>query len=864
MPKSLHAVSGPPSTTNSAFSSRESSPVRASSRPHPSTTTSRIPSRSRQGSQERGSLQRSATAPTAPPGPVPATPAAPRALSQTPNKPPTLTPPTHDEPSPDPPSPDKFNMPLWGSPRKSESEPNMANTSSKRTAPEDPAGRPDRSGPRPVNRSPAAPGSALETVQEMASDQSTPSTETVLNQPLPREPDLHSIEEDATPTSAPKHPVESGSDSGGRDPEQSAEKRRRISSGSNRADTLLPKRSSTSLSAPSGARAKPTDGSVRNMIVETETVSSIPQVSLGVATGDRTSAGRGDPAGTLRMKPSTETIRPKREKRRTRKPAALSGGAPSSKADFFEAKVASAVDEADVSDSDETFVYESNPPDPYPVRQNRYHSRTPSATSMASQADQLAGRPGRALRDAGHSVTGKRSMKFTNNVYSTTTDGDPGEESARSSRMDGSGGHTARHHHFGRYGRNSLYPSLFDGDGAASPPCTNRTKSPRHLPGNGMRASRPLASRPNPGYRSLHAAKRAGDRWGYDFDAEGADDERTPLVGRSARGRHGTRRPNSASLRQMEYMQQRHRGYCSQSGLCVMVGLLLLLVASGAATFLIAVTKPLVDVQVLAIQNVLSSEQELMLDLSVQAVNLNLFPVTVDDMDVNLFAKSRFVGSDAFWRDPGSQGDPLPRPEHSRRRVERARTVRGDTSPDNGTAGDPTDPTLTVRANGGVDKGTDPIDSDPAGDPQTMLLGRVFRFDSPLAFEASPWNHLASTTKGQIRLPRPGNKTEEGGTERWERVLQHPFDLIVRGVIKYPLPLSSRYHSASISSSVRVIPDGKGGDGEGDEDPDHDPPTNNTVVLMSTHMSRRSTPPVPSALDSVRDVLGRTARVFLA
>src|SRR6266702_2481606 len=48
----------------------------------------------------------------------------------------------------------------------------------------------------------------------------------------------------------------------------------------------------------------------------------------------------------------------------------------SSKADVFEAKVASAVDEENSSDSDETFVYESNPPDP-PPHKNRHHSRTP-------------------------------------------------------------------------------------------------------------------------------------------------------------------------------------------------------------------------------------------------------------------------------------------------------------------------------------------------------------------------------------------------------------------------------------------------------------------------------------------------------
>ena len=87
--------------------------------------------------------------------------------------------------------------------------------------------------------------------------------------------------------------------------------------------------------------------------------------------------------------------------------------------------MASAVDEADDSDSEETFVYESNPPEPTP-RGSRYHSRTPSATSMASQVDQRP--PHRSIQsimDSIHIVAGKRSMKFTNNPYNApNADGD--------------------------------------------------------------------------------------------------------------------------------------------------------------------------------------------------------------------------------------------------------------------------------------------------------------------------------------------------------------------------------------------------------------------------------------------------------
>ncbi|KAL4942023.1 hypothetical protein BDV06DRAFT_212193 [Aspergillus oleicola] len=839
LPKPSHTttpgISGPPSTTNSATPSREPSPSHSSSRPRNSTptSTSRVSSRSRKRPLEPSPDRTS-------PSPGPGKP------SKT-NKPLVLSPPTNVEPSSDAPSPDRSNMPSWAGSRRKRTQ----------VAGEEYTAKSDRSAPRSVNRSVNGSGSALETVQE-ASDHSTPSTDTILLQLAPEDAKLDKIDEDATPKASRIH-TESGSDSGGnKSSEQMEENRRRPSFASKGPNSIIPKRSTTSLSG--GSRTKPADGSVRNMIVETETVSSIPQVGLGVSTVDRGGSGRVDP-GTLRMKPSTETIRPKKEKKRSRKPAALTGGAASSKADIFEAKVASAVDEADVSDSDETFVYESNPPDQYPVGRSRYHSRTPSATSMASQVDQLAGRSRPALREGNHSVTGKRSMKFTNNTYTSSVDGDADDPPRSHSRIEGSGTHTPRHH-VGRHGRQGMYPSLFDNE---SPfPQSQGNKSPRHFIGNAYRASRQPGSRNNPNYRTINSYKKAGEVYGYDFDAEGADDERTPLVGSPRHIRkNGPRRPNSASLRQIEYLQHRHRSCLSRYGACILISLLFFLLIGGGTSFIVAITKPLVDVQVLEIQNVLASEQELMLDLNVQAVNPNLFPVVIDDIDVNIFAKSRYVGTEQFWRDYAAESARLGRAER-KKRADITRTTRCADDIDceyNGLVDQMTRP---KSKNGGVDKGTDPIPSDPAGDQQTMLIGRVFRLDSTLTFEASPWNHEASTSKGQIRLARPGNTTEKGGTERWERVLQHPFELIVAGVVQYQLPLSSRFHSSSISSSIKWTPD----DGDGDDDGDHKHKKNETVALYSPDLSRRSLPdaavPEGETLKAIRSLITKTRQVFVA
>jgi hypothetical protein len=286
--------------------------------------------------------------------------------------------------------------------------------------------------------------------------------------------------------------------------------------------------------------------------------------------------------------------------------------------------------------------------------------------------------------------------------------------------------------------------------------------------------------------------------------------------------------------------------------------LLLLIVAGGATSFFIAATKSLLEVQVVAIENVLASEQEIMLDLEVSAVNPNIFPVTVDVAELNIFARSKYVGTDKLWREHDPKDlDHFPRVKESRRRWQLSQIVQCLGDMDCVQAAASGHSWLTFKkehGKGGVDKGTDPI-KDPEHDLQTMLLGRVMVFDSPLSFPASPWSYDASTSKGQIRLPQPGNGTETGGTERWERVLQHPFDLIVRGVIKYQIPLSSGYLSAPLSGSVRYDP----------EDESHNP---NTPPSNGTAKINTKTPPNPLPLADLDSQLegrvGASKRQFTA
>lgn len=652
---------------------------------------------------------------------------------------------------------------------------------------------------------------------------------------------------------------ESGSESGGTisagaQTESKAQRRQVVSSNPAKPHVVHPKSSVTQL-LPAKGRAG-SEGMAKNMTVETETVSTIPQVSLGGGAGERTGLGRAETAGSLRLKPSTETIRPRKEKKRvTRKAPSLNSGTggstsrrlhhhhlytrppsptstvslstvsslspsyvvnyhgrkdpegmlspsnpmltgfrgrlASSKADIFEAKVASAVDEVDSSDSEETFVYESNPPEPPSTRPFRYHSRTPSATSTVSQLDQYGAK---ARQDGHHTIAGKKSMKFANNPYHTAGhQGEPIDGILRGSAHAGrtSVGNASHHHYGGRFGRSGAgHTSLFDTDS----PFPHASRPLRSAATNVARFSPRTTNPRSPSFlRMSGGAKRSGEPIPYDLEGEGADDERTPLVNsiRSARSRYSRRGAGGAS-RQSSSADERRTPFCRRATALVSLGSMFTLLISAIIIILSMCSKSLYDVQVQDIRNVLASEEEIMLDLHVQAVNPNLIAVQVNDLDVNVFAKSKHVGTNALWRHRHTfvAEQAISTVAVAREDLAHASSSNPDSQPE-------------YNVSDNVDEGTDPID-DPEADSQTMLLGRIFQFDSPLIFDASPIRrHLLSAT-GALRLAQPGNKSEEGGTRRWEKVLQHDFELIIRGVLRYSTPITSMPRSASISGSVLV------------------------------------------------------------
>ncbi|RWA10820.1 hypothetical protein EKO27_g4276 [Xylaria grammica] len=697
------------------------------------------------------------------------------------------------------------------------------------------------SGMRTPGRGPSNGSSTLETVQEV-SQPNTPrpgldavieKLEETASSQNSTQNKSYDVTSNSVKSSQNATNSESGSDSG------SVKTNTRRSS-STAPPSLLHSRHSSSALMFSGRGQTTGESSSRNMTVETEEVKDMPQLSL------IPNAGGQRANGSLRTRASNETIKPKKEKkkntrkttsvasgngelphfipipklrhscsirsistscrsppklrgqgswgeesvissgRRVKRPAAirthsitsqvtnlLTGGPrlASSKADIFEAKVASAVEEANSSDSDETFVYDSNPPDA--ERPRRYHSRTPSAASMASQVDRNGMRSIHAVLDNGsHNVHVKKNMKFVTPSYNgngneSLQGDDDGRGTGRSNV--GSARGTARHHHHpGRWGRTggNNHPSLFDNES----PFPNAAR-PKFSSNNSRQPSNPPSPRFTPNRGWLSGKRQMALSNGYDMDEStpGADDERTPLLQtgtvRTVRSNRNRRNVPLRNLESQTYHQ--NPSFLNRFASCLVLTVMLLLVITGGIGFMFATSQPLTDVALLKIGNVLASEQELMFDLTVRAHNPNVVVVMIDSADIEVFAKSRHAGTDSeWWRHP--HGDDM--------------TILDDPKDDPPDVSDP-------------DDGTSP----------NMRLGNVHTFDSPLTYEGSFFQRGFTTSSGELRLPHPGNTTESG-TERWERIISDEFTLVIKGVLKYTLPLSQKVRKVSISGKTVVKP----------------------------------------------------------
>lgn len=387
---------------------------------------------------------------------------------------------------------------------------------------------------------------------------------------------------------------------------------------------------------------------------------------------------------------------------------------------------------------------------------------------MASQADRAHLRSIYGVMEGGAVHGGKKGIKFANvtsNGQDNLTPDDEGQGTGRS--VGGSNRGTARHHHhIGRWGRqpHGNHTSIFDKDSPFPNAARTRLNETQ---------SRNSSNPPSP--RNLSHKRSNIQLSSYDIDdTTGADDERTPLMGSTrTRGSRRPKRPHNLRHETESQTFNRKPSYLTRFAACLVLTMMFLLVITGAIGFMFATSQPLTDIQIVSIHNVVASEQVLMFDLTIKAHNPNIVVVTIDQANLEIFAKSEHAGQDSDW---------IKVPP---------KNPKGSYHSDIHTMDDPpSDP---------------PLDDDEDDNRPNVLLGRITEFDSPLTFEGSLFHKGSSISTGEVQLPYPGNGTA-GGSKRWERIYQDEFDLVVKGVVKYTLPLSSRVRSATVSGRTGVRP----------------------------------------------------------
>lgn len=160
---------------------------------------------------------------------------------------------------------------------------------------------------------------------------------------------------------------------------------------------------------------------------------------------------------------------------------------------------------------------------------------------------------------------------------------------------------------------------------------------------------------------------------------------------------------------------------------------------------------PLEDVEVVGISNVLGTHKELIFNLHVRARNSNWWTITMTTAAFSVFASSHYV---------------------------------------------------PITLANFTDFGADPAE----------FLGTIYHLEDPLIYESGALlNSTVSIATSQIQIQSPGStKNDNSGNERWSLLIRYPYELTIRGVLKYQVlpifPSLSQSHTVRVCKMARVDP----------------------------------------------------------
>lgn len=208
-----------------------------------------------------------------------------------------------------------------------------------------------------------------------------------------------------------------------------------------------------------------------------------------------------------------------------------------------------------------------------------------------------------------------------------------------------------------------------------------------------------------------------------------------------------------------------NRGYCIRSFIYTLLAIFCILGIGFVMGYILATTKELEEVSIMSIESPIVSEDELVFNIVVEAINPGWSTIEIEDVELDIFAKSGYLPDD----------------------------------------GDDDEETYRSKI------------------VETVLLGTITSLEVPISFAGGLFNKEHEEQVGEIKLFSPGknltnilrllsdkhshgNGTIPDNSKKWEIISKNPFDLIVRGVLKYNLPLGSKPKLAQVNKVGYIDP----------------------------------------------------------
>ncbi|CAI5759117.1 unnamed protein product [Candida verbasci] len=194
---------------------------------------------------------------------------------------------------------------------------------------------------------------------------------------------------------------------------------------------------------------------------------------------------------------------------------------------------------------------------------------------------------------------------------------------------------------------------------------------------------------------------------------------------------------------------------CCKSFIYTFFSILFILTVGFILGFVLATTKDLTGVGITSIENPIVSKDELVFNIVVEAFNPGWFSVDIDQVDLDLFARSGYL-----------------------------------------------------------DDGEDNLITSDSSKVETFKLGTILNLESTMNFKGGFFSREPTIQKGEIKLLNPGknitifnNKTDyDDNSQKWEKISSNPFDLIITGVLKYELPLIRNTKSVVVRKTGYIDP----------------------------------------------------------